>query len=493
MTPQPLDPNTWNEPEAKPGDGSTKATLLGQETTVGVKPGGSAPTSPNEMPQSLTSLRRPSMSNTTMDERIDCMRLCYAARDNNVSQVRDLLSSKVDPSVADYEDRTALHLAALNPGAVELINILLDNKADVNARDTMGQTALSRARQAELFTIEKLLVARGAEVGIESLQQTADYEHWAIPRGEVKMGKKLSSTLKSEVYLATWRSTNVVAKLCIQDEQHLQEQQEIMNEISILAKLRHPDLVMFLGACLQESPIMFITEYMPVGDLEHYYQSKRREKDALVWHETSPSVNRWGIQVSRALTFMHNCHQPIIHRDLKPLNLLLTSTLDVKVTDFGISTIIRRHRKPEWKESPAVGSTNTDGPASPRRKDTGDSNRAYEMTGGVGSWRYMAPEVTRHEKYTEKVDIYSFGLILYFMSSGRVPFHEFKDPGEVLKKYTLGEEPRPKTGDCHASFRSIMEAAWRPKSSERPSAEELVELLVEAMSHAKASCGCSLM
>ena len=72
-----------------------------------------------------------------------------------------------------------------------------------------------------------------------------------------------------------------------------------------------------------------------------------------------------------------------------------------------------------------------------------ESNR-YSMTGGVGSWRYMAPEVVRSQAYDEKVDIYAYGLIMYFMSSGKAPFHQLgPDPEVILRQYRQQKEPRP--------------------------------------------------
>ena len=75
------------------------------------------------------------------------------------------------------------------------------------------------------------------------------------------------------------------------------------------------------------------------------------------------------------MSFLHD--RDVVHRDLKPLNLLLTKHLEIKVTDFGISRLMARE---------------CDG---------------YSMTGGIGSYRYMAPEVVRYQAYDQKVDIYA--------------------------------------------------------------------------------------
>jgi len=220
----------------------------------------------------------------------------------------------------------------------------------------------------------------------------------------------------------------------------------------------------FLGACFDSEPVMFLNEYMAGGNLEQYYQNKRRITGRL-WRPDMRRIITWSQALCRAMSFLHNGTHPIIHRDLKPLNLLLTKTLDLKVADFGISKLT-----------------------------SGDlASDAYMMTGGIGSWRYMAPEVVRHENYTEKVDIYSLALILYFMSSGKTPFHELgQDPEVILKEFLKGNEPRPQVNECHPGIRSLVKDAWDADPTNRPPAAHLVHLLHDVPT-CPAACGCSVM
>ena len=101
------------------------------------------------------------------------------------------------------------------------------------------------------------------------------------------------------------------------------------------------------------------------------------------------------MELSRALCFLHNCNPVIIHRDLKPANLLLNEDGHLKVGDFGLSKV----------------------------KDIQKIAGTYRMTGKTGSMRYMAPEVFLDDPhYDEKVDIYSTGLIMWYMTLGERPF-----------------------------------------------------------------------
>jgi len=220
---------------------------------------------------------------------------------------------------------------------------------------------------------------------------------------------------------------------------------------------------MFIGACLEEPPVIFVTEFMPGGDLERFYAIKRRGTLNRHYRPPLPQITRWAGAVARALTFLHNCTRPIIHRDLKPMNLLLTRSLDLKVADFGISKLM--HKRP--------------------------TSARYKMTGGIGTCMYMAPEVVRHERYTEKVDIFSFALTLYFMSSGKDPFHEMgEDPEVILTEYIRGNEPRPNLDECHLVLKEIIKDAWQVTPASRPSAKEMVMRLSEVKDERNSLCIC---
>eukprot|EP00440_Ansanella_granifera_P014053 gb/GFBE01015270.1/.p1 GENE.gb/GFBE01015270.1/~~gb/GFBE01015270.1/.p1 ORF type:complete len:193 (+),score=23.28 gb/GFBE01015270.1/:1-579(+) len=170
----------------------------------------------------------------------------------------------------------------------------------------------------------------------------------------------------------------------------------------------------------------------------------------------------WFSSIARALGFLHACTRPIIHRDLKPLNLLLTRSLDLKVTDFGLSKIMRPR---------LVKATTQDELLSP----------APKMSGGVGTYRYMAPEVVRYEQYTDRIDVYAFALIMYYICSGKLPFYDTcgSDPELILKAYVRGEEPRPTLNSTVGTpeLRELMKDAWAVVPAQRPSAQECVERL----------------
>ncbi|CAE7903713.1 unnamed protein product [Symbiodinium necroappetens] len=274
---------------------------------------------------------------------------------------------------------------------------------------------------------------------------------WMLRSRDLKLKEVLGSTLKNTIYLAAWQGADVVVKCASVTDGGLAEEaaptaitDELLHEIDVLSSMRHPDLVMFLGACIEPNrPIMCVTEFMPKGDLEHYYETQRKARNLHVWRPGLAKVVEWSCAVARALNFLHS--RKMIHRDLKPMNLLLTKHHEVKVADFGISRMLA---------------------------EADD----YNMTGGIGTTRWMAPEVMRHMCYDEKVDIYAFGLIVYFMSSGRIPFHHLGLACQSLREqFRHGGEPRPLASECSPRLRPLMEAAWHVDPTRRPTAEELSE------------------
>lgn len=165
------------------------------------------------------------------------------------------------------------------------------------------------------------------------------------------------------MHKACWRGLDVAAKQYLEGVKEEEECRngkqrkiDLGNEISILSSLRHPNIVGFFGACFTgdftNAPV-YLMEYCSRGSLETMIKKARLENRLL----KEQDVARYIYEIALAIEFMHSCSQPIIHRDLKPDNVLLTAYNQVKITDFGLATVI------------------------PERSKT------YEMTGRTGSIR----------------------------------------------------------------------------------------------------------
>jgi len=173
--------------------------------------------------------------------------------------------------------------------------------------------------------------------------------------------------------------------------------------------------------------------------------------------------------IAEALHYLHFiCHRgaTIIHRDLKPDNIGFTSSGQLKLFDFGLCTCVNKR----------VSGTDS-----------------YALTGNTGSLRYMAPEVALRKPYTEKVDVYSFGVMIWQMAKDRVPFKGM-NKAEFNAKVVVRNE-RPKIDKSWPTgFSNLLVSCWNPNPSLRPSFHQILKelnALSDAANHIKSSSSLS--
>ncbi|KAL0889467.1 hypothetical protein Bca101_013450 [Brassica carinata] len=161
---------------------------------------------------------------------------------------------------------------------------------------------------------------------------------------------------------------------------------EFKSEITVLTKMRHRHLVALLGYCLDGNERLLVYEYMPQGTLsQHLFHWKEEERKPLDWTRRLAIA----LDVSRGVEYLHTlARQSFIHRDLKPSNILLGDDMRAKVSDFGLVRLA-----PEGKYS--------------------------IETRVAGTFGYLAPEYAATGRVTTKVDIFSLGVILMELISGR--------------------------------------------------------------------------
>ncbi|CAO2825481.1 unnamed protein product [Amaranthus hypochondriacus] len=175
-----------------------------------------------------------------------------------------------------------------------------------------------------------------------------------------------------------------------------QGDREFKAEVEIISRVHHRYLVSLVGYCITDMQRLLVYEFVPNGTL-HYHL-----------HNTKKAPMQWSLRVkvacgsARGIAYLHeDCHPRIIHRDIKSANILIDNNFEAKVADFGLAKI-----------------------AQELELNTHVSTRV------MGTFGYMAPEYASSGKLTEKSDVFSFGVVLLEIITGRKPVDETRPLGD---------------------------------------------------------------
>jgi len=271
-------------------------------------------------------------------------------------------------------------------------------------------------------------------------------EWWELKHSEIFLYEKLAEGGNGIINKALWRGLNCVVK-CLKRNNNDIEYQDMINEISVISHLRHPNLVLFLGACTITDPLLLLYEFMPNSSLDNYYAKISNQKNRL-WKPKKIQAYKWIYELTQAVYFLHHCYYPIMHRDLKPSNILLNEDLHIKLTDFGLSrTIKKKHDK-------------------------------YKMSGCTGTLRYMVPEVifNKGEDYDLKIDIYSLALNYWFILTGKIPYAELDLNPHVIQLIQLDYRPDIKDVEI-IELQDLIKQMWSTNPDNRPDIEHILKMI----------------
>ncbi|KAL1189786.1 Integrin-linked protein kinase 1 [Cardamine amara subsp. amara] len=373
------------------------------------------------------------------------IRLMYLANEGDIDGIKKMLDSGTNVDYRDIDGRTALHIAACQ-GRTDVVELLLNRGAKLDSTDRWGSTPLADAVYYKNHEVIKLLEKHGAKPPIAPMHVLTDKEvpEYEIHPTELDFSNSVKIS-KGTFRKASWRGIDVAVKT-FGEEMFANEDKvnSFRDELALLQKIRHPNVVQFLGAVTQSTPMMIVTEFLPKGDLRQYLDSKGPLMPA--------QAVKLALEIARGMNYLHE-HKPeaIIHCDLEPPNILLDDSGHLKVADFGVSKLLVVKK-----------TAKTDRPT----------------TSLDSSWRYMAPEVYRNEEYDTKVDVFSFALILQEMIEGNVPFH-LTEESEVPKAYTKDERPpfNATTKSYPFRLRELIQLCWDKEPSKRPSFREIITAL----------------
>ncbi|XP_020584669.1 serine/threonine-protein kinase CTR1-like [Phalaenopsis equestris] len=252
-----------------------------------------------------------------------------------------------------------------------------------------------------------------------------------VPWGDLVLKERIGAGSFGTVHRAEWHGSEVAVKILMEQDFHPEKLKEFLREVSIMKSLRHPNIVLFMGAVTEPPHLSIVTEYLSRGSL-YSLLHKPGMKEVL---DERRRLNM-AFDVAKGMNYLHKRNPPIVHRDLKSPNLLVDKKYTVKVCDFGLSRL---------KASTYLSS---------------------KSLAGTPEW--MAPEVLRDEPSNEKSDVYSFGVILWELMTLQQPWSNL-NPAQVVAAVGFKSRRLDVPTDMNPVVASIIESCWASEPWKRPS------------------------
>lgn len=258
-------------------------------------------------------------------------------------------------------------------------------------------------------------------------------ENWDIDFSELDVGDILGEGYSGKVCVGSWKDQKVAIKLLKAQNPSRKAILQFKEEMETMSNLRHPNIVLFMAACTKPPDLCIVMEFLALGSLFDLLHNE------LIPNIPQELATKLAIQAAKGMHFLHS--SGIVHRDLKSLNLLLDSKWNVKVSDFGLSSVFKETR---------------------------------EETGTV---HWTAPEVLNdhHDIDFTKADVYSFGIILWEMMTREQPY--FGMSPAAIAVAVIRDDGRPEIPEFpffDGEYRELMTSCWDKSPDVRPSFLEIM-------------------
>ncbi|CAK4088212.1 unnamed protein product [Aphanomyces euteiches] len=269
--------------------------------------------------------------------------------------------------------------------------------------------------------------------------QLSHLDMFRIPSAELMLTRPLAEGAYGQVWLGEYNHSAVAIKRLLPNKSNANELFKFMAEIVLLSKMDCPYVVAFYGvAWTRPTEILMVTEFVEHGDLRHVLEST-----ALTW----TLKLQCALHIAEALVYLFCMEPRVIHRDLKSRNVLLNDEYHAKVTDFGIA------------------------------REMDDTT----MTSGIGTYRWMAPEVLQDGHYTQAADIFSFGVILAELETEMLPYSDLRNgrgnqltDTAIMAKVMAGELTPSFSPNCPQWYAALGRQCLALDPTKRPPATMLV-------------------
>ncbi|OQR94815.1 serine/threonine protein kinase [Thraustotheca clavata] len=267
---------------------------------------------------------------------------------------------------------------------------------------------------------------------------------WQLSFAELHLGDAIGTGRSGQTFSGIWRGTFIAAKVINVSHHNQSLSEEILSEfyreVAVVSRLRHPNIVLFLGVAISPPKYCLVFEYMENGALT----------DLIRQRKSSPiDFFRIAREIAMGMNYLHLCS--IMHRDLKSGNVLLDAHGTVKISDFGLSCVL-------------------------------EIGHSSDLTAETGTYRWMAPEVIGHEPYSTKADVYSYGVILWEMIAKDQPF---KGMSPIQAAFAVArQQMRPAfPAETPDGLRALVEQCWHQDPAQRPTFAHVLDTLPAVRAH----------
>lgn len=275
----------------------------------------------------------------------------------------------------------------------------------------------------------------------ESMTAVGTAQDWMVDLSKLFVGQRFASGAHSRLYHGIYNEKPVAVKVIRQpdgdenEDMALRLEKQFDREVAILSHLHHRNIVQLVAACRRPPVFCVITEYLSGGSLRSFLH--KREPGSVSPKEFVSIA----LDIARGMEYLHS--QGVIHRDLKSENLLFTGDMCLKVVDFGI----------------ACEEINCD-----------------YLNEDRGTYRWMAPEVINHKPHNRKADVYSFGIVLWEIITGRAPYEDITPVQAAFA--VVHKNARPTFPEhCLFAIQKLIEKCWVQNPEKRPEFWEIVSIL----------------
>ncbi|XP_034601459.1 serine/threonine-protein kinase CTR1 isoform X2 [Setaria viridis] len=266
-----------------------------------------------------------------------------------------------------------------------------------------------------------------------------DIEDLIIPWSELVLKEKIGAGSFGTVHRADWNGSDVAVKILMEQDFHPERLKEFLREVAIMRSLRHPNIVLLMGAVTQPPNLSIVTEYLSRGSLYRLLHRHSARENLDERRRLSMAFD-----VAKGMNYLHKRNPPIVHRDLKSPNLLVDKKYTVKVCDFGLSRL--------------------------------KANTFLSSKTAAGTPEWMAPEVLRDEPSNEKSDVYSFGVILWELMTLQQPWSNL-NPAQVVAAVGFKGRRLEIPSSVDPKVAALIESCWVREPWRRPSFASIMESL----------------